>query len=119
VEEDKHLHDLIRYAEQNPLRAKLVTKTEDWKWSSLYRRQRNNQEDRKLLSPMPTELPVNYLTSVNTLLHNDKLNTIHQSVKKGVPYGSVEWTNRVVEKYGMQSTVREAGDRKYNNYYTS
>lgn len=109
VEEDKHLQDLVRYVEQNPLRAKLVTNTEDWKWSSFHRRQRNNKEDKKFLSSFPTELPVNYVSSVNTLLHNDKLDTIHQSIRKGAPYGSVEWTDHVVEKYDMQSTVREAG----------
>jgi putative transposase len=112
VEEDKHLKDLIRYVEQNPLRAKLTPKAENWKWSSLYRRQRNNKEDKKFLSSLPIELPANYLTSVNTLLHNDKLDTIHQSIRKGAPYGSVEWTDHVVEKYGMQSTVRGAGRPK-------
>ena len=109
VEEDKHLHDLIRYVEQNPLRAKLVSNTEDWKWSSFHRRQRNNEEDKKFLCSLPTELPVNYFTSVNTLLRDDSLDTIHHSIKKGAPYGSAEWTAHLVEKYGMQSTVREAG----------
>lgn len=38
VEHDKHLMDLIRYVEQNPLRAKLVTRAQEWQWSSLYYR---------------------------------------------------------------------------------
>ena len=112
VEEDKHLHDLIRYVEQNPLRAKLVKKAEAWEWSSLYRRQRNNDADKKFLSPLPTELPVNYLTSVNTLLHEDTLNGIHKAIGKGTPYGSPEWIDHMVNEYNMQSTVREPGRPK-------
>lgn len=40
IETDYHLTAVIRYVEQNPLRAKLVDRAEDWPWSSLYRRQK-------------------------------------------------------------------------------
>ena len=45
VETDKHLLDLIRYVEQNALRAKLVSIAEDWKWSSLWRREKGSDKD--------------------------------------------------------------------------
>jgi len=112
VEEDKHLHDLIRYVEQNPLRAKLTTKAEDWQWSSLYRRLRNNKEDQKLLSPLPTELPSNYLESVNILLVNNKLDTIRQSIGKGTPYGNTTWVDKMVDDHNMGSTTRGVGRPK-------
>jgi putative transposase len=109
VQEDKYLHDLIRYVEQNPLRAKLVGKAEDWQWSSLYRRLRNNTEDKKFLSPLPTELPANYHTSVNTLLNANSLDTIRHSIGKGTPYGSLEWVEGMVKEHKMESTVRAPG----------
>jgi putative transposase len=112
VQEDNHLHDLIRYVEQNPLRAKLVEKAEDWQWSSLHRRLRNNTEDNKLLSPLPTELPTNYYASVNTLLQDDKLDTIRHSIGKGKPFGSLEWVDEMVKEYKMESTVRAPGRPK-------
>jgi putative transposase len=34
VEEEPYLWAVIRYIEQNPVRAKLVKKTEDYQWSS-------------------------------------------------------------------------------------
>ncbi|MHC4114880.1 MAG: transposase [Planctomycetota bacterium] len=34
VLDEKHLYAAIRYVETNPVRAKLVQKPEDWKWSS-------------------------------------------------------------------------------------
>src|SRR5260221_3441967 len=35
VQDDAHLLTLLRYVESNPLRAKLVTRAEQWRWSSL------------------------------------------------------------------------------------
>jgi putative transposase len=112
VETDKHLHDLIRYIEQNPLRAHLVTTAQDWQWSSLYRRLRNNKDNAKFLAPLPTELPINYLTSVNTLLNNDMLETIRHSIGKGTPYGSTSWVDHMVGQFDMMSTVRTPGRPK-------
>jgi len=39
AESNEHCQTLIRYVEQNPLRAKLVERAEDWRWSSLWRRE--------------------------------------------------------------------------------
>lgn len=109
VETDKHLIDLIRYVEQNPLRAKLVSSAQEWKWSSLWRREKGNIKEKKLLSELPTNLPVNYLESVNTILLNDKLETIRRSVNKGAPFGSDSWIDHMVKTFGLESTTREPG----------
>ena len=42
VEDDDHLVTVLRYVERNPLRAELVSRAEDWKWSSLPRWQRGD-----------------------------------------------------------------------------
>lgn len=68
IASDKYLHDLIRYVEQNPLKARLVKKAQDWKWSSLWRRENGSEKQKKLLATLPTDLPTNYLESVNTIL---------------------------------------------------
>ena len=60
VETDNYLQQLIQYVEQNPLRAKLVTRAEHWKWSSLWRREKGTSEQCKLLADLPTTLPVSY-----------------------------------------------------------
>lgn len=112
IELDQHLNTVIRYVEQNPLRAKLVHKAEDWQWSSLYRRQRNNREDQKLLAELPTELPGNYFQSVNELLKEDYINEVRHSITKGTSFGSDDWTGEVVEKYNLGSTLRGPGRPK-------
>jgi putative transposase len=112
IETDTHLQTVIRYVEQNPLRGKLVERAEQWLWSSLYRRQRNNKEDQKLLASLPTELHTNYLESVNTILKPDELERVRHSITKGTPYGSLTWTNEMVEKYDLGSTIRGVGRPK-------
>ena len=60
VESDKQLVDLIRYVEQNSLRAKLVKKAEEWQWSSLFRRRRGLPQDKKLLALLPNLHPTSF-----------------------------------------------------------
>ena len=112
VESDKHLVDLIRYVEQNPLRATLVDKAEQWQWSSLFRRKRGKVQDKKLLSPLPTSLPSNYRASVNTILTASQLQTIRQSITKSAPYGSEVWSAKIVRQYHLESTQRGQGRPK-------
>jgi len=109
IEEDKHLIDVIRYVEQNPLRARLVQRAEEWEWSSLFRRGRGSTADRRLLAPLPTILPANYLESVNTILYADDLKDIRYAVNKGTPYGSDAWVEEMVERHHLESTRREPG----------
>ncbi len=112
IQADKHLHDVIRYVEQNPLRAKLSTKAEHWIWSSLFRRMRGNKEDEELLAKLPTILPAKYLSSVNTMLNDDRLERIRHSITKGAPYGGDAWTGKMVEQYDMGGTQRGSGRPK-------
>ncbi len=68
TEVDEHCQTLIHYVEQNPLRAKLVSRAEEWQWSSLWRRERGSEKEKRLLAPLPIDLPTNYLQSVNEIL---------------------------------------------------
>ena len=40
VESDEHFLTVARYVERNALRANLVERAQDWRWSSLWRRGR-------------------------------------------------------------------------------
>jgi putative transposase len=59
VQEDEHLWTLCRYVERNPLRAGLVKRAEDWRWSSLWHRVRNPSTP--LLHAWPMPLPEGWL----------------------------------------------------------
>jgi len=98
IEEDQHATTVIRYVEQNPLRAKLVHKAQDWKYGSLYRRLSGTPKQKRLLAPLPVRLPVNYLREVNTLYDEDTITALRGSVQKGIPYGDEEWEARLKKK---------------------
>lgn len=112
VEQDKYLIDLIRYVEQNPLRAKLVKKAENWKYSSLYGRLNGTNIQKKILDELITELPKNYLKSVNEIYNEEKISTLRQSVNKCTPYGSEEWVDDMVKRFNLISTTRNPGRPK-------
>lgn len=98
VDEDHYLTTVIRYVEQNPFRAGLVEKAQDWEYSSLHRRLSGTPKHRKLLATLPTTLPRNYLKEVNSLYGKDELEEIRTSAQKGIPYGDEAWAAQFGEK---------------------
>jgi putative transposase len=65
VESDDHFYQVVRYVERNALRANLVARAEDWRWSSLWRRVHGTAEDRWPLSPWPLPRPRDWTDLVN------------------------------------------------------
>ena len=114
AEANEYCQTLIRYVEQNPLRAKLVTKAEEWQWSSLWRREKGNEKAKKLLSSLPIDLPSNYLDSVNKVFKNDELETLRNAVNKARPFGRDGWVSNMVEEHNLGHTMRERGRPRKN-----
>ncbi len=105
VQKDKHLLSVIRYVERNPLRAKLVKKSDNWKFSSLS----DNLKKTKLISPWPIEKPSDYLSFVNVPLSDNEEYNIKYSVVRGKPYGSDAWSSKMIDIYKLVSTIRGKG----------
>lgn len=114
TESNEYCQTLIRYVEQNPLRAKLVERAEDWKWSSLWRRECGSEKEKKLFDPLPIALPDNYLQSVNEILKEDNLTTIRNAVNKGTPFGNDAWAERMIDEHNLGHTVRGRGRPRQN-----
>lgn len=112
VQTNRYLLQLFRYIERNALRAKLVKKAEDWRWTSLYRRERGSIEQKKLLSEWPIEIPKNYLGLVNEPHTNTELESLRYCVNKGKPFGNEEWTSKMIDAYKLESTMRGRGRPK-------
>ena len=109
IEEDKHLLSVIRYVERNSLRAKLVRKAEDWKFSSLWRRLYGNDQERKLLSNWPISIPKDYLSFVNIPQPKEEEGMIRISIAKGKPFGDDNWSMSIIKKFGLESCLRSKG----------
>ena len=109
VESDEHFAVVARYVERNPLRANLVLRADEWRWSSLWRRCHGPAEDRALLAAWPIDMPANWLELVNQTPDEHELKSLRQSVQRGRPFGRLEWQKEIARRLGLESAYRPRG----------
>ena len=107
IEGDESLLKAVRYVERNPLRARLVERAQDWRWSSLWRRLNGDKES--LLSTLPMDMPLDWVGLVNGAQSESELQALRNSVNRGTPYGSEPWTMRVAKMFGLERTLHPRG----------
>ncbi|MBI5135543.1 transposase [Candidatus Uhrbacteria bacterium] len=109
VQDDIYFLTLVRYVERNAKRANIVEKAEDWKWSSVWRRENGSDEQKKLLSIWPIPPGRGYLTWLNKPQTEDEEKSIQRSVLKSMPFGEPEWQSTMIQRFGLDQTVRGVG----------
>lgn len=109
VEEDGHFLAVARYVERNALRANLVVRAEEWRWSSLWRRCSATDETKSLLTPWPVETPSDWIDRVNRPENEKELEGLRRSVQRGRPYGTPQWQKKITKRLGLESSYRSAG----------
>jgi putative transposase len=98
IQDDDHLVTVLRYVERNALRAELVARAEDWKWSSLpgWR-----SGDRLLWRGVEVR-DERWLERVNEPLSIRDLQRLRLSVERGRPYGNESWTKKTARRMGLE-----------------
>jgi putative transposase len=109
IEADDHLYTVLRYVERNALRANLVKRAEDWRWSSLWRRCCGDPAARALLGAWPVEEPADWVRRVNQAQTQAELEALRRSVIRQRPFGSEAWTRRIAKRLGLEYTLRPRG----------
>lgn len=109
VQEDSHFLTVCRYVERNPLRAGLVSRAEDWRWSSLWRRTQGAPGKTGWLSRWPIERPPSWVEWVNESQPQPELENLRRSARRGQPYGSRGWVEATAEALQLDSTLRPRG----------
>ncbi len=112
VQDDQHFLTVCRYVERNALQANLVGRAEAWRWGSLWRWCCGDVEQKRLLSPWPVRRSPEWLKHVNEPLSERELKALQRSLTRGNPYGSGTWSQHMVKKLGLESTVRPRGRPK-------
>lgn len=107
VQEDDHFYTVCRYVERNALRASLVTRAENWRWSSLWQRQQERAD--VSLTPWPLPLPTDWCQIVNSPQTEAELNQLRNCVRLGTPFGSSEWQSSTTKTLDLASTERPRG----------
>lgn len=112
IEKDRHLFNVIKYIERNPVRGRLAKKAEDWKWGSAWHRVYGSNEQKRLLDTKFFDLPIDYQKWVNVEDNLETLDIIRTSLRKGIPYGKEKWVDKMVKEYKLESTLKEPGRPK-------
>jgi putative transposase len=110
IQDENYLHNVLRYVEANPLRAKLVARAQDWPWSSLSSAPVKSglvELPRPKLQPWPRS--DEWQAEVNRPLALDKLQSLQQSVIRGTPQGNPDWVKHLAAEHDMESTLRPRG----------
>jgi len=112
VNTDQYFLTIMRYIEQNPLRAKLVKDAGDWQWGSLYRRIHGTPSQQKLLTEWIVDEPKDYAKDINIILNKKELGDVRVSILKGSPLGGVKWRESLISKMNLEYTTRRVGRPK-------
>jgi REP-associated tyrosine transposase len=79
VYSEAYYYNVIRYVEQNPLRANLVHASRDWRWSSL---QERLGDARGIIEDGPLAMPTDWPAIVDEGLSEDALHEIRSSLQR-------------------------------------
>jgi putative transposase len=109
IQADEHLYTVLRYVERNPVRADLVRRAEEWRWSSLWHWHKGDEAAGKLLTAWPFPRPDDWLTRVNRAETKAELDALRRSVRRGQPFGSEGWTAALIARLGLEHTIRPQG----------
>jgi putative transposase len=112
LEADEHLYTVLRYVERKALRAQLVGRAEQWRWSSLYLRASGDARVTSLLHPWPLPLPGAWTELVNEAQTEAELAGVRRSVKRGSSYGTAPWQQQAARAMGLEATLRPLGRPK-------
>ena len=106
IQSDRHLLTVLKYVEANPLRASLVGRAEEWRWSGLCP---DDSIVRPGLSTSPVARPHDWVSWVNESFDEPTLQRVRYSVKRGAPYGDETWTTQFAEEHGLEFTLHRHG----------
>jgi putative transposase len=107
VQSDGHFLTVCRYVERNALRAGLVDRAENWRWSGLWRRLHDC--DDWLDSAWPVPRHTNWMERVNQPLTAAELAAVQTSIQRGRPLGTPQWVRTTADHLGLRHTMRSPG----------
>lgn len=111
IQSENYFRIAVRYVERNPLRANLVTRAEDWRWSSLG--QMSSAEPIPL-STWPIPWPSNarrqdWVEWVNLPQTEGELASVRACAARGQPFGDEGWVQQVATRLDLVATLRPRG----------
>ena len=112
--DEPHLWEALRYTELNPVRASMVTKAENWDWSSAAAHCNGNETAAWLAMHLWRDRwsPDTWRGFLNAGVSELKLTAIRRSTYSGRPLGSAEFTRALEEETKRLLTPQKRGPKK-------
>lgn len=110
VQDDDHFHTVCRYVERNALTAKIVERAEEYRWGSLWNWRGGDSVIE--LSPWPIKRLPRWIERVNQPMTKKETDAIKNCVKRGCPYGTDKWVQKIAKQHGLELTLRPRGRPK-------
>jgi putative transposase len=109
IQPQEYLLTALRYVERNPVRPGVVSRAEDWRWGSLWRREHGSDEQRQLLCDWPVARRADWVEWVNQPATAKEMEAWRRSIEKSCPFGETAWRLRIARRLGLEYTLREPG----------
>lgn len=107
VQRDDHLLRVCRYVERNPLRARLVSRAEDWAWTSAS--PLAAADGRPLLSAWPVPKPSDWSERLNVPEPARALEEVRRAIRRGRPFGDDAWSAAATGRLDWPISTRGPG----------
>jgi putative transposase len=104
IEQNEHLLTVLRYVERNPLRARLVRRSVNWRWSSA--------GGEMQIAKWPVDRPRRWRSWVDKPQTPAEEAALRMCIARGRPYGNERWTTRIAARLGTESSIRPRGRPK-------
>ncbi len=108
VQEDDHLRVVLRYIERNPLRAALVERAEDWRWSSLHGAVPGHAPLIHL-DAGPAPRGDGWVEAVNSPMFETEVARVRESIRRDRPLGDEIWTLATAKNLGLEYSLHPRG----------
>lgn len=105
IQGDEHFLTVCTYIERNPLRANLVERATDWRWSSAWTGPTDRV--RPAIARWPLARPNDWAAHLNSERSEAREVGLRERIRQGLPFGGAEWTATMIER--LQLTGRQRG----------
>ncbi|HEX4124700.1 MAG TPA: hypothetical protein VHY37_08240 [Tepidisphaeraceae bacterium] len=119
MQDDRHFLIVARYVERNALRAGLVIRAEQWRWSSLWRRSHPAADAKQAipLSDWPVPRPADWVQWVNEPQTRAEVERLRNCIAKGRPFGDDRWQAQTTVALGLESSHRRKILRGHHSFF--
>ena len=109
--DEEHLMAAARYVSLNPVRARLVRRAQDWRWSSVRAHLSGRDDGLAIVAPLLGRCAGRFADLLETEPPVEALSALRGAETIGRPIGSATFLNGLVDKLGRDPRAKKRGPK--------